>query len=388
MSVNNLIKNPLNNSIRYKQLDSLRGVAAMSVFLSHYLGAFSPQGTVYTILRTSILGVCFNGHASVIFFFVLSGFVLSLPFINNPQRPLKLVEFYVKRVLRIYPAYVVILIIALCLKFYVFEPQGMASFPLWIKSFWTWGSNSDTTKEIIRAFMLIGPKFNHDLIDPATWSLVVEMKMSLFLPFFILIISKFNFRFNIVLFLILNVMIYNGPMEYLGIFYVGILLAKYRHILIARFEKFNLGILLVMTLVALLLYNSNYEYFKLDPPPGEYLKYFLRDYVIAIGSILIIVIAMAKMRVTSFFEKRPFIFLGDISYSFYLVHMPVLFTVCSIFSNKSMLSLVEIFVTALVVNLLISVLVYNFVEIPFQKLAKSLVKKFSFLSCFDINTSA
>jgi peptidoglycan/LPS O-acetylase OafA/YrhL len=135
--------------------------------------------------------------------------------------------------------------------------------------------------------------------------------------------------------------------------------------------------------IAILFYNSNYEYFKIDPEPT--FKYYIRDFVIATGSCIIIIIVIAKQRMAQFFQKSIFVFLGEISYGFYLIHMPVLFTMCSVFSYTSPLSYLYIFLATLVVSIGLSAIVYNVIEMPFQRAAKWLVKKFEFLNTVKLS---
>src|SRR4051812_11697833 len=104
-----------NGQMRYKQLDSLRGVAALFVFFSHFFLIFNINEFSVLSLQASPLGVFINGHSAVMFFFVLSGFVLSLPFINK-EKPLNLAEFYIKRIFRIYPAYILAILFSIFLK--------------------------------------------------------------------------------------------------------------------------------------------------------------------------------------------------------------------------------------------------------------------------------
>lgn len=56
------------------------------------------------------LSTALDGAAAVIFFFVLSGFVLSLPYFEG--RRLDLADFYIRRVFRIHPAAIASLIFA------------------------------------------------------------------------------------------------------------------------------------------------------------------------------------------------------------------------------------------------------------------------------------
>ncbi|WP_182299468.1 acyltransferase family protein [Cohnella cholangitidis] len=70
---------------RFVQLDALRGLASLAVLFSHILLITGPSSmgyVVYALLtRTySPFQIFVNGNGAVVLFFVLSGFVLSLPF--------------------------------------------------------------------------------------------------------------------------------------------------------------------------------------------------------------------------------------------------------------------------------------------------------------------
>ena len=72
----------MRNDARLHQLDGLRGIAALTVVLYHYLSAFLPALTPDETanphwLSDTPLAVIFNGPFAVVVFFVLSGFVIS-----------------------------------------------------------------------------------------------------------------------------------------------------------------------------------------------------------------------------------------------------------------------------------------------------------------------
>jgi peptidoglycan/LPS O-acetylase OafA/YrhL len=121
-------------SPRYRQLDSLRGLGALSVFFAHFISLKMAWPLLNTLHQTP-LGILCNGTAALMLFFVLSGFVLSLPFVGH-DRPLKLGEFYIKRIFRIYPAYIFAIILAVLLKEFVFDKNGLAPYTNWLNNFW------------------------------------------------------------------------------------------------------------------------------------------------------------------------------------------------------------------------------------------------------------
>ncbi len=92
-------------SIRYEELDSARGLAALSVVFHHFLLIFplffidtfnDKTASTVNLLKYSPLHVFWAGHEAVIFFYILSGFVLALPFYS--AKKFQYFPYLVKRV--------------------------------------------------------------------------------------------------------------------------------------------------------------------------------------------------------------------------------------------------------------------------------------------------
>jgi len=364
---------------RFKQLDSLRGLAAFFVFLSHYFLLFNIYPATSAAIKASPLGILINGNSAVMFFFVLSGFVLSLPFIEN-KKTLSLSEFYIKRIFRIYPAYIAAIILAVVLKTFVYHSSEMSHFSDWLRGFWQWKWDAQYYKEMLKTLLLVGPNFNADIIDPVIWSLVVEMKMSFLLPFFIVVASKSNLTFNILFFLVVIMFTYSHAFGYLEVFYLGVIIAKYREKLISRMKAVSRLQLLGISLMLVFLYNINFEFYKPYGDSVHIFGYFWRNSVTAIACAAIIVMALSNKKLDAVLQKRPLIFLGDISYSFYLIHLPILITLCSWFSSGSVISYVIIFLLDIAISFTVSYIFFKMIELPGQRVAKQLLARFGVLS--------
>jgi peptidoglycan/LPS O-acetylase OafA/YrhL len=90
-------------------LDGLRGVAILLVFIFHYGG-----GLRSTHAATRVFGYfAETGWTGVILFFALSGFLITGSLWDSREQPHVLRNFYVRRVLRIFPLYYAIVFIAL-----------------------------------------------------------------------------------------------------------------------------------------------------------------------------------------------------------------------------------------------------------------------------------
>jgi len=104
---------------RFGQLDAIRALAALAVFFGHCLGMLSPtpysHGPVDWYLH-SPFRIASAGHQAVIFFFLLSGFVLSLGFYKGRTSA---APFLVNRIFRLYPPYLGALLVVVILRWLV-----------------------------------------------------------------------------------------------------------------------------------------------------------------------------------------------------------------------------------------------------------------------------
>ncbi len=108
---------------RYVELDSIRGLAAFTVVMSHFFGIWQFE-PAYNYVRMSPFRVVVAGHEAVVLFFVLSGFVLSVQ--CSGKRPLTYPRYLLKRFCRIYlPFVAAVLLSALgCLALYSTTASG------------------------------------------------------------------------------------------------------------------------------------------------------------------------------------------------------------------------------------------------------------------------
>src|SRR5512135_3200517 len=103
-------------SRRYWTLDVLRGVCALTIFVSHWIlwARFTPQGGIETALYRGLHAITDTfawlfwpkggNHAAVICFFVLSGFCIHIAYARDAQsgrRDIPWRRFYWRRFLRI-----------------------------------------------------------------------------------------------------------------------------------------------------------------------------------------------------------------------------------------------------------------------------------------------
>jgi peptidoglycan/LPS O-acetylase OafA/YrhL len=173
-----------------KELDSLRGIAAVIVMISHY-------SVLYPTFRQDIhhtpFDLFFSASASVSLFFALSGFVLSISFFNNKKQSIYK-QFILKRFFRLYTPYIVSVFIAMLL-YTALSSNGISELNSWFNGTWT---TPLTLQNFFQHIFFIG-SFESGIYNPIYWSLVIEMRVSII--FFILIytVTNFNIFKNIII---------------------------------------------------------------------------------------------------------------------------------------------------------------------------------------------
>ncbi len=178
-------------------LDLFRGVAILGVFLFHCLGAsfgydHLPWGRWLPVFPASwpFLAVLpFTlGWAGVAVFFVVSGFCIHLSFLKSAQRDWR--GFFVRRFFRIYPPYA----LALVLFAFVFAPTrlGFHSLIDWAQI----GSH---------ALLLHNLDFRFFYgINSAFWSIAVEAQLYLIYPLLLALVDQFGWRRTLIFLCVLE----------------------------------------------------------------------------------------------------------------------------------------------------------------------------------------
>ena len=163
---------------RLTELDSLRGLAAMSVMLSHFAivwknDAMSGSSLVAKRLFVYLLYPVTAGREAVILFFILSGFVLSIPAIN--LRAQRYFVFVIRRIFRIYLPYLAALALAVWgdITFHGYITQSV-----WLHGAWS----APVDWHLVWQHVIFVGHYNTATFDPPFWSLVYEMRISLVFP--------------------------------------------------------------------------------------------------------------------------------------------------------------------------------------------------------------
>ena len=360
------------SEIRYEQLDGLRGIAAFVVFLFHAVMMASPDSWAVCVLSFPLIRPFWDGPGAVTLFFVLSGFVLTLPYATGTTRKIEFLPFLIRRIARLYPAYWAVLILAVALRLLAFDPHGLSGLSSWIQMHWSlpveWIS-------IIKHVFMISPRLEVDDIDPVIWSLIIEMKISLFFPLAILLVTRTT-RITFSLIITLSAISLTLPLHFVThggsswiraaimtpAFVLGSYLSKYRNELIAWLRTSCRNRVAVAIAGAFL-----YGLVWIIPLRNQGLARFGS----ACGSGAFILLFLASRRLERIGTARLTRFLGNISYSFYLVHLPILITLASLL-YPLVHSLLVVIGIALICSLLTAWAISSVVEVPAHKWGKRL----------------
>jgi peptidoglycan/LPS O-acetylase OafA/YrhL len=102
---------------RYRYIDSLRGLAAVSVIIYHILEFNAPTNEFEQFLRWLLFEKVDLGKVAVTVFFAISGYVIPYSLLKGQKRPLT--NFLISRFFRLYPAYWLSIVCGILLLFVI-----------------------------------------------------------------------------------------------------------------------------------------------------------------------------------------------------------------------------------------------------------------------------
>jgi len=333
------------NGARLTALDGLRGLAAVVVLFHHALytnpdfpgapgAGHAPVGSAMWWISYTPLKLATAGVESVIVFFVLSGLVVTLPVVR--RRGFDWVAYFPRRVVRLMVpvAASVVLAAAWVAAIPQVSPQPSG----------TWLSSSSTPnfswEYIVKAIDLLG---GDGQINNPLWSLRWELAFSLLLPVFAiaaLAVRKWWIGGLALACALtwLGARAGSGELEYLPAFFVGAVIAVRLDVVrnaAARINTrwFRHPLWAGLTVGSALLLIAPW---LVGPGVGEIpeLDPVLKGLVpLAAAGLVVAALGWKPLRIV--FESRPLQFLGAISFSLYLVHVPIILFSTYLFAGQA-----------------------------------------------------
>jgi peptidoglycan/LPS O-acetylase OafA/YrhL len=332
------------------RLEALRGIAALMVCVFHATHVFA--GNPRPAFIDSLLLFAFNPAAAVMFFFVLSGYVLG----GSLERDGAVTPYLVRRLFRLVPPFAAAVLFAFaCERLFRLDPAPSSLTPGIQRLFWPQPSWDDLWSNL-----LLG---SHRVSGP-TWTLYPELLGSLLLPFVVAMHARIEPRWRWGLFAAITTLLAIGPYRTLLWFYFGYFLAKEFAVLLAGRRQLAV-VLFIAGLVGLEM-------------AGTYNEFYTIGIVIpsALAAALMVGAVVSSADILRWATAAPLRFLGRISFSLYLVHWPI-FYVCALVAVDCgpivpTQTWGNLFVTATSLPLAIGVaaLSYRFIEAPSVRMGK------------------
>jgi len=334
-----------------RSADGLRGIAALNVVVSHFFCAFAP-GLLHNfypelfrensspevwqrILQWPVFSVFYNGLFAVFVFFVLSGYVLALPYFQN--QPEKISRRFWARYLRLnIPVAAVVLLswLLFVLHGYYNVPAAKAANSPWLDSaLQAGGANFRAMMDHAVSGAII---FGRKTFDPPLWTINLEFIGSMYLLAYFAVKPRGREALPLLLVCLLLLTCYPDA----SIFFITLFCGSYLGCLPARGKYRALSFALGIYLGGYQYDNALYDYLP------DVLGWGTKSFYNALGALLLVwpVVNGFGARIL---QSRPLQYLGRISYSIYLVHFLVLGSVaCKLYLTlpQSRSSLALIFV--------------------------------------------
>jgi peptidoglycan/LPS O-acetylase OafA/YrhL len=331
---------------RFHALDSLRGLAALGVLFTHCL----QRSMDVALLHHSPIRLFVNGRCFVIFFFVLSGFVLAMGLWQGDQRG-QYITYAFRRLARILPPYMVagLLAVVLARQLGPLDLRGVSDY-----------------------FLLLGTGRGATL-DPPSWSLVYELRISLLIPLICWAIMQREslttllFGFIFIAEEASSILLKTGEYPYTAETFLTSVTITLRFAVC-----FYAGIWLAKQVL-----EDKPWLYRLKGPAFAALGFAtyilmssLLDQFCMIGAVLLIVLAIRSEWFKQLLEHASLQWLGRISYSLYLTHVLILTALMSYLPVDW--PLFAKIALAIASSLLFAELFHRLIEAPSIALSRSL----------------
>jgi len=360
---------PATGNTYIEACESVRGWAIVPVFLFHI------NGTLYgyeAVTNPSFFySFIYAGNTGVTLFFVLSGFLLSLPYFSKTNIDVK--KFYTNRALRIIPLYFFMVAVAT-----VFSGDWRSG----LKSLFFYDIDFNTLHPF----------------GSVWWSLVVEMQFYAILPILIAIVwYKKRYITGIVILLsaitiyiflysfwneLMDLRLRNKLLGFIpgrfpnflaGIF-IAYLFSKYSYVFRSGRKNilFDISLLVLLFIIGLFFQHVS----RLGNLAAE-IAFPVRHVIEGfIWAAIIFITCVGRSYFTGILVNPLFSSLGVLSYSIYLIHNTVIHFVLSYLNTKNSdflngYSVILVISIIIIITIILSALTYHCIEKPFLKLKKS-----------------
>lgn len=389
----------MNDRIRF--LDGLRGVLAVIVFMHHYFYAFCPDlifgGSYENYLHTgpfspyklaglTPLNIFFNPGMAIHFFFLLSGYVQTRNYFIKPEISF-LQKSLIKRYFRLaLPILSVVILVYFFHRFFLIRKDLIPANELtsgWVKSLLP--NNLHFPKVILEG--LSNCFRGNSRYYQVLWTMPTELINSFVILGLLLIFHNLKHKMRVFVALILIQFIV--LQEYYSVAFVSGMVMANLEINSEKFRKFFSNSFVKISCLLLGLYFGSYPFTGYQNAaahsvyaPISFFEVYPHVISYLIGVILLFCFLLHSKGLQNLLSKKIFLFFGEISFMFYLIHFLLLLSFTPVIYSKFMNNhdggrdlIVTGFISFLAITLVAYILT-RFIDKPVIKLSNRFAKLF------------
>lgn len=359
------------NSVKLDSLTSLRFFAALVVFM-HHISTI----TLFSDGSLNYIKDFFNeGKIGVTFFYVLSGFIISYSYKDRlVSKQISKLKFILNRLARIYPVFILTFFIAIVTyhgSLYVNMPT-ILKFVMNTLLIQSWYPSVET------AFSFNG----------VAWSLSVEMFF--YSSFMLLCILNIKNVFALLVSLISIILFFQSShwfaenfnhIDRIWLFYVNPLF---------RIVDFLSGIIIYLVYKKIKNYNINFIFSSIiEVLSLVLLSFFLlmKDivtpesrldiYYVIPMALIILIFSISTGIVSKLLSIKPLVFLGEVSFSFYMIHQIVYnyYLMHVTFKIENIRDFIYSSTFIFIMSISVAIVIYLFYEKPLNKILRKMIRR-------------
>lgn len=335
---------------RIQLLDYGRFVAALSVIAFHYFFGGILGGKITTIeYIPSIVGVVKYGYLGVVFFFMISGYVIFFSAKNRTPS-----EFAVSRSIRLYPAFWAAVLLTSVFSAFLGGDKMQVEL-----------------SQILFNLTLLAPYFNVKPVDGVYWTLLYEIQFYALVLLLLLfgLQNKLEKIFIIWPFLMVLALLFKQEhWVYLGGYYsyfsAGILFA-----IVKNKKTIVVYTSLIISLILCIMFSVG-KVPELMNVRGVYYSSYLIGLIVCVFFSFFFV---ANSKMGSNLNLYGSKLLGALTYPIYLIHAHIGYMLISQFSPK--VSKMIIYPVTITIVLLFAYFIHKIIEAKFSELWKNIFSK-------------
>jgi peptidoglycan/LPS O-acetylase OafA/YrhL len=353
------------------QLTALRGIACLFVLFGHVIQVFNytpASGGAFSNWAGFLIRGLFNAEGAVLLFFVLSGCVLAISLSLAGDLGGRVVAgFYVKRLFRLYPLLWLSTFIAMAGVIVTHGLTKKGIFAPWLQI--------NLEAPVTSAHTLLSMAGIYTKYDGPMWSLRVELIYSALFPAIYLLVSKPRYRGWFLAALLMLALMPIAHPQYGTVFGISFGLGALIPCLPRTTRRPHA--LVVFGAIAILCYDRGILG-PFGPPEMIY------DLIETLAAFLIVQQIYIGRPAFGVLSHRPLIRIGDLSFSIYLLHLPILLMLFAglqhftglpaLITHPSRTQILLGTLTAFI-TISLSYLTYSYIELPMHNFGRRLAIK-------------